>query len=910
MAEPDKAEQTAPVQRPVLPPSFSNSFWSVPYKQGLESLFTALEAACVQSSELVEHVLARAELEEDLARRMVPPALRRDGFAIDEGASVRMGFEALLTAAVGEARARKALADDLQRTIIAPFSSWSASHTSRLSASRQTLFSHLTAYETALSHVQRLKTSYTDACRTADEVEDEWNFVRGKEELGGKWAPRPDEVDEAPAASRRVRRNAEEGEDDEKGDDEEGLVGRSGATGGSVLGALGRALTVRRTGAGRSARAPAQEQKKDEDDEGAAVVSPVLEEAKERIGKVLETREVKAGLDWSKNKFSSLLSTVVGPQSGYERYEKARRDADVAEERYKKAVEELDALRLTLEATISSHLPYLQRLESDRLRAATSVLKSFHQAISALPKLVDGSLQRVGQSLELVRPEKDLRAIIERRRTGPFQPQPVIFQSHYSDPSPTTFGIDLRKFDETNPKRDEQPVPPVLEVLLEWVNKKGENVDDAERRKSWLYETPLSAQHALRSLLNNPSNVALPPSDLAALLEPFDLPLICSVVKLWLLELEQPPLTWSAYEELRSLYGARHVIADCQDGEQEKEEDEKRRNELAKVVGKLPKVHFEVLRAVVSHLSQLVESTTTSEPLPTYLHKLSLSLSLSRPLLRPKTTTALNLDDRFPASVITDLVTSSSTIFSLAHDIAHKEREERYRPRRQRTKPIDQRPRRSNLGLGERGSVDKEKAEEVLRQTKRESLLGVDTALAAGVGAGEGQFAASPLSATQEEFPKPPVPAKEDTATEEAPPTTTEKLESEDSTAPPEELDPNPEVVKEEAEKDDRAARGEPSEDAFVPPVSPGDVPEPALPTSDAGRDEEVVGDSEERPLAPSSSLKRSSGPSRLRGARAPRPPSQVMAKVAAFEGGEGGGSKRDSWTRTKTPQPAAEETD
>ncbi|BGO99032.1 Rho-GTPase-activating protein RGD2 [Rhodotorula toruloides] len=908
MAEPDKPEQTAPVQRPVLPPSFSNSFWSVPYRQGLESLFTALEAACVQSSELVEHVQARAELEEDLARRMVPPALRRDGFAIDEGASVRMGFEALLTAAVGEARARKALADDLQRTIIAPFSSWSASHTSRLSASRQTLFSHLTAYETALSHVQRLKTSYTDACRTADEVEDEWNFVRGKEELGGKWAPRPDEVDEAPAATRRARKNAEEGEDDEEGDEEEGLVGRSGATGGSVLGALGRALTVRRTGAGRSARAPVQETEKGEVEEGAAVVSPVLEEAKERIGKVLETREVKAGLDWSKNKFSSLLSTVVGPQSGYERYEKARRDADAAEEKYKKAVEELDALRLTLEATISSHLPYLQRLESDRLRAATSVLKSFHQAISALPKLVDSSLQRVGQSLELVRPEKDLRAIIERRRTGPFQPQPLIFQSHYSDPSPTTFGIDLRKFDETNPKRDEQPVPPVLEVLLEWVGKKGENVDDAERRKSWLYETPLSAQHALRSLLNNPSNVALPPSDLAALLEPFDLPLICSVVKLWLLELEQPPLTWSAYEELRSLYGARHVIADGQDGEQEKEEDEKRRNELAKVVGKLPKVHFEVLKAVISHLSQLVESTTTSEPLPTYLHKLS--LSLSRPLLGPKTTTALNLDDRFPASVITDLVTSSSTIFSLATAIAHKEREERYRPRRQRTKPIDQRPRRSNLGLGERDTVDKEKAEEVLRQTKRESLLGVDTALAAGVGAGEGHFAASPLSATQEEFTKPPVPAKEDATSEETPLPPAEKKEPEDSTRSTEELSPNPEVVTEEAEKDDRAARGEPSEDAFVPPVSPGDAPAPAPSTAESTRDDEAVGGSEEKPLAPSSSLKRSSGPSRLRGARAPRPPSQVMAKVAAFEGGEGGSSKRDSWTRTKTPQPAAEETE
>lgn len=71
---------------------------------------------------------------------------------------------------------------------------------------------------------------------------------------------------------------------------------------------------------------------------------------------------------------------------------------------------------LSLEETISTHLPYLQRCESDRLRAATSVLRSFHAAIAALPKLIDASLERVGQALELCRPEKDLRAIMERRR--------------------------------------------------------------------------------------------------------------------------------------------------------------------------------------------------------------------------------------------------------------------------------------------------------------------------------------------------------------------------------------------------------------------------------------------------------------------------------------------------------------
>lgn len=63
-------------------------------------------------------------------------------------------------------------------------------------------------------------------------------------------------------------------------------------------------------------------------------------------------------------------------------------------------------------------------------------------------------------------------------RAGPFQPSPAPFQSHYSDEPSTTFGIDLRKFDETNGDRESRPLPRVLELLLEWAEKKGQEVSD------------------------------------------------------------------------------------------------------------------------------------------------------------------------------------------------------------------------------------------------------------------------------------------------------------------------------------------------------------------------------------------------------------------------------------------------
>lgn len=42
----------------------------------------------------------------------------------------------------------------------------------------------------------------------------------------------------------------------------------------------------------------------------------------------------------------------------------------------------------------------------------------------------------------------------------------------------TTFGIDLRKYDETNRERETAPVPRVLALLLEWVEKKGKDASD------------------------------------------------------------------------------------------------------------------------------------------------------------------------------------------------------------------------------------------------------------------------------------------------------------------------------------------------------------------------------------------------------------------------------------------------
>jgi hypothetical protein len=89
------------------------------------------------------------------------------------------------------------------------------------------------AYEKKLPEVHRLKTAYDDACRHADEAEDELKFNGD--------SPSPSSSPAPPAPLSKDDDASEDGIDD----DDETLFGRSGATG-SLTAVLGRAFSVRR----------------------------------------------------------------------------------------------------------------------------------------------------------------------------------------------------------------------------------------------------------------------------------------------------------------------------------------------------------------------------------------------------------------------------------------------------------------------------------------------------------------------------------------------------------------------------------------------------------------------------------------------------------------------------------------
>lgn len=226
-----------------------------------------------------------------------------------------MGLEALLSSAVQESRAHLQLAQELEKSIAQPFSDWSEAHKGRIRSSRSLIEAHLvyaivtgdelatadpprSAFERKHAEVLKLKVQYDDACRHADAAEDELAFLKGtavstpdrsaspsSPAVAAKSPPpTPAPAPAPPAKSRIVQDGSEDGLDDI--DDDENMIGRSGATGGSITAALGRAFTVRRKQlAGTAAAASGKE------------VASMPFTTDPNVG---------AALDWSKSTYVSL----------------------------------------------------------------------------------------------------------------------------------------------------------------------------------------------------------------------------------------------------------------------------------------------------------------------------------------------------------------------------------------------------------------------------------------------------------------------------------------------------------------------------------------------------------------------------------------------------------------------------
>lgn len=116
-------------------------------------------------------------------------------------------------------------------------------------------------------------------------------------------------------------------------------------------------------------------------------------------------------------------------------------------------------------------------------------LLQYQGSISNLRKSYEISADRSSTLISAYNPDSDLKALIERYRTGPFRPRAHVFESIAHEECDNVFGIDLRKWAEGGWGSDEvrrDSLPPVFTTLMNGLNTKYGGIPDDSGRWSLL----------------------------------------------------------------------------------------------------------------------------------------------------------------------------------------------------------------------------------------------------------------------------------------------------------------------------------------------------------------------------------------------------------------------------------------
>ncbi|KAH8650903.1 hypothetical protein BGZ60DRAFT_388670 [Tricladium varicosporioides] len=662
-------------------PGFADSFWSSgDYAGGLGVLFGKLQQGVAENQQILTIARMRAEAEDVYGMRLgeIGPATDRipGGFGRDDGASVRKAYDGVRTEMEEAAKNHRKIAQSIRDLVVAPFTRWCDAHESRIQNSQDELQSRIKMHDKQAEAVKKLRSHYFNKCRLVEDIEEENKLAFQDPETSPK--PKIPEI--------KVQdRDEEEDEPLEIGDEiyqpeqvkkilSHILVTiKLGETKVPILG------TYINTTAGSDIVEYFQKFM------GATSVSHA-----ERIGQDLITHgflrlignvgsvfanSSKMFYQWKPKAFQwsgvpekkpavgrtfslasnsdTVESPVVGTVSEYlagwnvlntghpgeTPGDRLRREAAEADERYKAGIRKLDLYRCQLEESIVDHLKYLERCELDRLKAMKTIILDFSGTISNVIPSLQSTVDKMMLYQETVQPLGDLRYLLENYRTGGFAPKVTVYENYYNSADEQTFGVDL----EARARADRKRVPAIITTILTFLDNRYPDLEGDEARRSvWLVEVPLTQTHRVRELLNTGKPFSV------ETLDPYEIPIIASVLKLYLLELPDSLVSSHVYEIMKTIYST-----------PASEADDARISVLQNTLSQLRLANIATLDALMTHFTRLIELTSADE---TYIA--ALATALAPCILRPKTETSMTMEEKFSYRLIRDLFSHKIAIFS------------------------------------------------------------------------------------------------------------------------------------------------------------------------------------------------------------------------------------------------------
>ncbi|KAL9131862.1 MAG: hypothetical protein Q9217_000308 [Psora testacea] len=670
---------------------FADSFWSGDYAGGLGVLFGKLQQGVIENQQVLTIARMRADAEEMYARKLgdVIPTTDRmtGGFAKDDGASLRKAYEGVRGEMEAAAKSHKNIASNISELVIIPFSRWCEAHESRVQNSQDDLQARLKAHDKQSEYVRKLRSAYFNKCRQLEDLEEENKLAFQSPEKQDISSPRSVQT---PTIKLPEAQESEDEEYLEIGDETydleqvkkilthmintiklgeakvpilgvyqnvstgaditEYIQRHMGATSVSYAERIGQDLIthgfLRLIGNVGSTFANSSRMNYQWRSKAFKITG--IPEKKRRLDRVSSIGSTTGNPDSPiVGSMGEILSTTLNSQwnplnnqhSNETPGDRLRRESMEADERYKASVRRLDELRCQLEEKMIDHFKFMERCELDRLKAIKAVILDFSGAISnAIPSL-QSTVDNMMLYQETIQPLGDLRYLLENYRTGAFVPRVQVYDNYYNHVDEQTFGVDL----EARARADRKRVPIIITTILTFLDQHYPDLEgDEARRGIWLVDVPLAATHHLRNIIN--TGKAIP----REVLERYEIPIVASALKLYLLELPDSLVSSQIYEIIKTIYSSADSSTSA----------ETRISVLQNTLGQLRLANIASLDAITTHFTRLIELTSADEA-----YVSALATNLSPCILRPRTDNSLTMHEKHAYRLIRDLFAHKEAIF-------------------------------------------------------------------------------------------------------------------------------------------------------------------------------------------------------------------------------------------------------
>ncbi|KAJ1658798.1 Rho-GTPase-activating protein 8 [Dispira simplex] len=693
---------------------FENCFWSnldtgPDYRPGVEPLELKLEQGIVELDEVLVFFTERIAIERSYAqhlRALGERAGRSQGFLRDDGASLRMVFEAIRREHLAKSQSHYRFVQDMLDRVIAPLTAFRDLHAQRLGANREALSSEFNKYAFVRRRAEQLGRTYRAQCARAD-----WAQAATERNLASTYVEHQDI---------RVVSHVVGKLSFTRGDfirfldrlqttlpTQSVKFGILGTFHGLVQGdelaqwllahypnqlvhlqdaeAVGQSLVgqsyLRHMGRGNTFaaqsdsyyqwRSAARDLVQRPDFE--ATLSPNFDRGRSPAmashmtatrslvnivgGSLMASTSDEWGstdaddipLGYSRRRRSG-DSFEYDDDSLEVTHERMRAKAELTNVQYLTAVRKADHVRTTLEEQLFNYLETLHEWETDRLLNIQSALGHFAHALNPLANRESREYyDRVVASCESFKPDQDLQFTIEHYGTGSFCPRPVVYNHHYLGTAEfQVFGVSLEDQWKLSPKS----APLFVSKALSAIHKSTAGLIPEAQRTVWLSQPNLSPIHALRYEVNHSSGVTLKQLRL------FSPEIIVGALRLYLLELPDCLCTFELYDAVKALYNSRKKAMDPQ----------ALITCISNLLSGLPPANLITLRALLEPLHQLGTDSDAN-------FYQQLGVQFGPVILRNRRESNVNFHDRHPAKFFQDLVTHINAIFQRVKLRAHHKSE-------------------------------------------------------------------------------------------------------------------------------------------------------------------------------------------------------------------------------------------